>query len=108
MHRLYHKKQKYSREEAEPVKIDSGYNLSLFDDFVVKDSRALSLKKIYDKSFEGALNYSEFLKEWIAEVRLQVDLRLLSGAVNELLLYGTMVADDKPLGHATVFLLYNN
>jgi hypothetical protein len=51
------KKQKCLREEAERVKIDSSYNLSLFDDFVVKDRRALSLKKIYDKSFEGALNY---------------------------------------------------
>jgi len=48
VHRLYLKKQKCSREEAARVKIDSGYNLSLFDDFVVKDSRALSLKKIYD------------------------------------------------------------
>jgi len=48
VHRLYLKKQKCSREEAERVKIDSGYNLSLFDDFVVKDSRALSLKMIYD------------------------------------------------------------
>jgi hypothetical protein len=57
VHRLYLKKQKCSREEAARVKIDSGYNLSLFDDFVVKDRRALSLKKIYDKSFEGALNY---------------------------------------------------
>ena len=89
------------------MKIDSGYNLSLFDDFVVKDRQALSLKKIYDKSFEGALNYSEFLKEWIAEVRLQVYLRLLEGVVTELLLYGTMVAEGKLLGHATVFLLYN-
>ena len=70
------------------MKIDSGYNLSLFDDFVVKDRRALSLKKIYDKSFEGALNYSEFLKEWIEAVHLEVDLRLLKGAVTELLLYG--------------------
>jgi hypothetical protein len=61
VHRLYLKKQKCSREEAARVKIDSGYNLSLFDDFVVKDRRALSLKKIYDKSFEGALNYYEFL-----------------------------------------------
>ena len=52
------------------MKIDRGYNLSLFDDFVVKDRLALSLKKIYEKSFKGALNYSEFLKEWIAEVRL--------------------------------------
>lgn len=43
------------------MKIDSGYNLSLFDDFVVKDRRALSLKKIYDKSFEGRQNYKEFL-----------------------------------------------
>ena len=41
-------------------------------------------------------------KEWIEEVRLQVDLRLLKGgAVTELLLYGTMVADGKLLGHAT-------
>ncbi len=38
------------------MKIDSGYNLSLFDDFVVKDRLALSLKKIYEKSFKGALN----------------------------------------------------
>ena len=73
------------------MKIDSGYNLSLFDDFVVKDRRALSLKKIYDKSFEGALNYSEFLKEWIEEVNLQVDMRLLSGAFTELLLYCMMI-----------------
>ena len=39
------------------MKIDSGYKLSLIDDFVVKDRQALSLKKIYEKSFEGALNY---------------------------------------------------
>jgi hypothetical protein len=43
------------------VKIDSGYNLSLCDDVGVKDRRALSLKKIYDKSFEGRQNYKEFL-----------------------------------------------
>ena len=89
------------------MKIDSGYNLSLFDDFVVKDRRALSLKKIYDKSFEGALNYREFFKEWKEAVNLEVDLRLLTGAVTELLLYGTMMAEGKLLGHATVFLLYN-
>ena len=89
------------------MKIDSGYNLSLFDDFVVKDRRALSLKRIYDKSFEGALNYPAFCKEWIEAVHMEVDLRLLlTGAVNELLLYGTMVAEGKLLGHATVFLLY--
>jgi hypothetical protein len=41
VYRLYLKKQKCSREEAEWVKIDSGYNLSLFDDFVVKDRLAL-------------------------------------------------------------------
>ncbi len=45
------------------MKIDSGYNLSLFDDFVVKDRLALSLKQKYERSFNGALNYSKFLKE---------------------------------------------
>jgi hypothetical protein len=35
-------------------------------------------------------------------------MRLLPGAVNELLLYGTMVAEGKLLGHATVFLLYKD
>ena len=39
-------------------------------------------------------------------VHLEVDLRLLPGAVTELLLYGTMMAEGKLLGHATVFLLY--
>ena len=40
---------------------------------------------------------------------MEVDLRLLlTGTVTELLLYGTMMAEGKLLGHATVFLLYKN
>jgi hypothetical protein len=107
VHRHYLKNQKCSREEAERVKIDSGYNLSLFDNFAVKDRRALKLEQILAKSFEGALNYPAFCKEWIEAVNLEVDLRLLTGAVTELLLYGTMMAEGKLLGHGTVVLLYN-
>jgi hypothetical protein len=45
--------------------------------------------------------------EWIEAINLEEDLRLLTGVVTELLLYGTMMAEGKLLGDATIFQLYN-